>query len=154
MGNIPLATVLNANDVLFAGIMGFIYSDLMVPPLVRVNAKYYGWRVAFYIAGIMFVSIVITALVLDFVFAVSGLIPEGRKAVENLTQFSIDYTFWLNMLFILVAVWLIVFNQKHIKKMDKSMDHGEDGGTNIKRIIVYIFISILIIGLIAFFVTR
>jgi hypothetical protein len=33
MGNIPLATVLNANGVLFPGIMGFIYSDLMVPPL-------------------------------------------------------------------------------------------------------------------------
>ena len=31
MGNIPIATVLNANGVLFAGIMGFIYSDLMVP---------------------------------------------------------------------------------------------------------------------------
>jgi uncharacterized membrane protein YdjX (TVP38/TMEM64 family) len=31
MGNIPLATVLNQNGVLFAGIMGFIYSDLMVP---------------------------------------------------------------------------------------------------------------------------
>jgi hypothetical protein len=40
MGNIPLATVLNANGVLFAGIMGFIYSDLMVPPLVQVNVKY------------------------------------------------------------------------------------------------------------------
>ncbi|MEJ2471628.1 MAG: permease, partial [Desulfuromonadales bacterium] len=62
MGNIPLATVLNANGVMFAGIMGFIYSDLMVPPLVAVNAKYYGWRLALYIAGIMFVAIVITAL--------------------------------------------------------------------------------------------
>jgi hypothetical protein len=40
MGNIPLATALNSNGVLFAGIMGFIYSDLMVPPLVTINAKY------------------------------------------------------------------------------------------------------------------
>lgn len=154
MGNIPLATVLNANNVLFAGIMGFIYSDLMVPPLVRVNAKYYGWRVALYIAGIMFVSIVTTALVLDFTFAIFGLTPEGRKAVENIAQFSLDYTFWLNILFVLVAVWLIIFNRKHMKKMDKSMDHGEDGGVSIKRIIVYTFISILIIGLIAFFLTQ
>ena len=46
MGNIPIATVLNANGVLFAGIMGFIYSDLMVPPLVMINAKHTagGWR--------------------------------------------------------------------------------------------------------------
>jgi uncharacterized protein len=57
----PLATVLNTNGVLFAGIMGFIYSDLMVPPLVRVNAKYYGWKLALYIAGTMYVSIVLTA---------------------------------------------------------------------------------------------
>ena len=66
MGNVPLATVLNANGVLFAGIMGFIYSDLMVPPLVAVNARYYGWRVALYIAGVMYLAIVITALVLHY----------------------------------------------------------------------------------------
>lgn len=47
MGNIPLATVLNSSGVLFAGIMGFIYSDLMVPPLVAINARYYGWRVRY-----------------------------------------------------------------------------------------------------------
>jgi hypothetical protein len=46
MGNIPLAIVLNANGVLFAEIMGFIYSDLMVPPLFQVNVKYYGWKMA------------------------------------------------------------------------------------------------------------
>jgi uncharacterized membrane protein YraQ (UPF0718 family) len=32
MENVPLATVLNANGVMFAGIMGFIYSDLMGRP--------------------------------------------------------------------------------------------------------------------------
>ncbi|MCA9434059.1 MAG: permease, partial [Candidatus Omnitrophica bacterium] len=81
MGNIPLATVLNSNGVLFAGIMGFIYSDLMVPPLVMVNKKYYGWRVALYIAVIMFISIVATALILHTAFTLLGLTPEsGKKA--------------------------------------------------------------------------
>lgn len=28
-------------------------------PLVQVNAKYYGWKLALYIAGSMFVSIVL-----------------------------------------------------------------------------------------------
>ena len=63
MGNIPLAMVLNANGVLFAGIMGFIYSDLMVPSLVAINARYYGWRTALYIAAVMYASIVCTALI-------------------------------------------------------------------------------------------
>ncbi|MDT8322355.1 MAG: hypothetical protein RQ826_17710, partial [Xanthomonadales bacterium] len=57
VGNIPLATVLAGSRVGFAG--------LMVPPLVKVNARYYGWGVALFIAGIMYVSIVATALLLD-----------------------------------------------------------------------------------------
>jgi hypothetical protein len=93
MGNIPLATVLNANGVLFAGIMGFIYSDLMVPPLVQVNAKYYGWKMALYIAATMFVSIVVTALILNGVFALLGIVPKSSKTISELTQFKIDYTF-------------------------------------------------------------
>jgi len=75
MGNIPLATVLNANGVLFAGIMGFIYSDLMVPPLIQVNAKYYGWKMALYIAAAMYASIVATALILNGLFALAGIVP-------------------------------------------------------------------------------
>jgi len=80
MGNIPLAAVLAGNGVAFAGIMGFIYSDLMVPPLVKVNARYYGWRVALYIAGVMFVSIVLTAMILHGSFAFAGLLPESAMS--------------------------------------------------------------------------
>jgi len=70
--------------------VGFIYSDLMVPPLVQVNAKYYGWKVALYIAGIMYISIVATALILDSAFTVFGVVPEGRKAVSDIAQFKLD----------------------------------------------------------------
>jgi uncharacterized membrane protein YraQ (UPF0718 family) len=97
MGNIPLATVLNSSGVMFAGIMGFIYSDLMVPPLVAVNAKYYGWRMALYIAGVMYVSIVATALLLHYGFAALGLTPHSAHRVEDITQFALDYTFWMNL---------------------------------------------------------
>ena len=103
MGNIPLATVLNENGVMFAGIMGFIYSDLMVPPLVHINAKYYGWKVALSIAGIMFVSIVATALLLNGAFSLLGIVPHSAKAVQEVTQFKIDYTFWMNIVFIAVT---------------------------------------------------
>src|SRR6056297_356815 len=103
MGNIPLATVLAAHGVLFAGIMGLIYSDLIVPPLVAVNAKYYGWRTALYIAGIMYVSMVATALLLHVGFGVTGLTPESTRAVEEVTRFKIDYTFWLNVVSVLAV---------------------------------------------------
>jgi len=148
MGNIPLATVLNANGVLFAGIMGFIYSDLMVPPLVIINAKYYGWRLALYIAGIMYVAIVVTALILHYVFALLGITPESARAVSEVAQFKIDYTFWLNLAFVGVAGWLVYLHRRHQKEhAGGGMDHG--GGLTLKRAIVYLFMVILAGGLVA-----
>ena len=38
-----------------------------------VNAKYYGWRGALYIAVVMFASIVLTALIMHFGFGVLNL---------------------------------------------------------------------------------
>jgi len=46
MGNIPLASILFANGVSFAGILAFIFSDLVVFPVLRINAKYFGWKMA------------------------------------------------------------------------------------------------------------
>lgn len=105
MGNIPLAAVLYGNGVAFAGIMAFIFSDLVVLPVLRVNAKYYGWRMAFYILGIFLVILVTTAMLLHYGFAVLGLLPSADqvRAVTDREFFAIDYTFWLNMGFIALS---------------------------------------------------
>ncbi len=147
MGNIPLATVLNSNGVLFAGIMGFIYSDLMVPPLVNMNRKYYGTKVAFYIAGVMFVSIVLTALILNFSFELLNLVPKSQNKIEHLTQFKIDYTFWFNVIFILIAA---VLSYMHIKTLKDGLHFPSEHGA--KRIITYSFAFIVIAGIIVHFI--
>jgi uncharacterized membrane protein YraQ (UPF0718 family) len=157
MGNIPLATVLNANGVVFAGIMGFIYSDLMVPPLVRVNAKYYGWRTALYIAGIMFLSIVSTALILTGLFTLLSLIPEGHgRAVQEITRFGIDYTFWLNLVFAGLALFLVFLHRQLTRREDGGPgdhhDHGDEE-SSIKRWVVGTFVVILMGGMVAWLVT-
>jgi uncharacterized membrane protein YraQ (UPF0718 family) len=153
MGNIPLATVLNQNGVLFAGIMGFIYSDLMVPPLVHINAKYYGWRVALYIAGIMFVSIVLTAIILNGLFGLFGILPQSHKQIAQITQFEIDYTFWMNIVFIFIAGMLAWLNKKYIKNHGMKMMKMEGGG-KIKKVAVSIFIFINMVGLSVFAYTQ
>jgi hypothetical protein len=150
MGNIPLATVLNENGVMFAGIMGFIYSDLMVPPLVHINAKYYGWKVALYIAGIMFVSIVATALILNSAFSFFGIIPESAKVVQEVTQFKIDYTFWMNIAFTMVTGWLIYLYRQHKKEHGTDMDMEMEGGGKIKKTAVTVFILINVVGIFLF----
>ncbi|MGD8377045.1 MAG: permease [Acidobacteriota bacterium] len=149
MGNIPLATVLNANGVLFAGIMGFIYSDLMVPPLVMINVRYYGWRVAVYIAGIMFASIVITALTLHYGFGALGIIPESGHRVAETVQFALDYTFYLNLLFAGVAAVLV--------RLGLAGGERERQGWRMhlgpKRVLSLVCVLVLLIGLGASFMS-
>ncbi|MGW8369872.1 MAG: permease, partial [Gammaproteobacteria bacterium] len=99
MGNIPLAAVLFSNGVSFAGVMAFIFSDLVVFPVLRIQASYYGWKMALYIAGVFLVVLVTTAIVLHYAFAALGLLPDpasARSVVER-EYFSIDYTFFLDM---------------------------------------------------------
>lgn len=153
MGNIPLATVLSENGVLFAGIMGFIYSDLMVPPLVHINAKYYGWRVALYIAGIMYISIVCTALILNGLFSVLGIIPESSRVVSEVTQFKIDYTFWMNIVFTFIAGVLIWLNKIYLQNHEMKMMDMEGGG-KLKKAAVMLFILINLVGLSLFAYTQ
>ncbi|MCP9293029.1 permease [Gracilimonas sediminicola] len=153
MGNIPLATVLNENGVLFAGIMGFIYSDLMVPPLVHINAKYYGWRVALYIAGIMYISIVLTALILNGLFSAFGIVPESARVVSEITQFKIDYTFWMNIVFTFIAGALIWLNKKYLQNHEMKMMEMESGG-KLKKVAVILFILINLVGLSLFAYTQ
>lgn len=146
MGNIPLATVLNTSGVLFAGIMGFIYSDLMVPPLVAINARYYGWRVALYIAAVMYVSIVFTALILHYSFALLGVTPESARAVKDVAQFKLDYTFWMNLVAIGLVGWLSWLNHAwHQHNQEEAMDMA--GGGKIKKIIAVTALGALAVGI-------
>jgi len=152
MGNIPLATVLNENGIMFAGLMGFIYSDLMVPPLVNMNRKYYGAKVALYIAGIMYISIVITALILNYSFDFLNILPEGSRKVSEMTQFEMDYTFYFNIVFVLFAALMLYFNYR-IKKSKKKEGHDHDhdhggGGFSFKQGVVYTFLAIVVIGIV------
>jgi uncharacterized membrane protein YraQ (UPF0718 family) len=153
MGNIPLATVLNSSGVLFAGIMGFIYSDLMVPPLVEINARYYGWRVALYIAGIMYVSIVATAVILHYTFAAFSLTPESNRVVRDVVRFKIDYTFWLNAVAVVLAGILAWLNHTwHRYNEDEGMDMPGSG--KVKRGFAVTAIAIIVSGLVVFVVTN
>lgn len=162
MGNIPLATVLSLSGVSFAGVMGFIYSDLMVPPLVKINAKYYGLKLALYIAGVMWVSIVATALILDFFFGALGVRPEPVSQIAGGETFALDYTFWLNLIFTVLAfvlVWLArrpKAHQKHHHKDESGQgqhahhqghQHHSGGGLGLQSAFTLLFAAGLILGL-------
>lgn len=107
MGNIPLAAVLYGNGVSFAGVMAFIFSDLVVFPVLRINAVYYGWTMALYIALALLVALVGAALLLQAGFGLAGLLPEGGgMRMTEQTFFALDYTFFLNIAFLAASGFL------------------------------------------------
>lgn len=106
MGNIPLAAVLYGNGVAFAGIMAFIFSDLVVLPVLRINAQYYGWKMALYILAVFLVVLVTTAMLLHYGFALLGLLPTADQ-IRNVVDrefFAFDYTFWMNVAFLVMTL--------------------------------------------------
>jgi len=106
MGNIPLAAVLFGNGVSFAGIMAFIFSDLVVFPVLRIQAKYYGWKMAFYILGVLLMALVASALIMHYGFAAAGILPDSSaaKSVTEREFFAVDYTLFLNLVFATVSI--------------------------------------------------
>lgn len=135
MGNIPLAAILFNNGVSFAGVIAFIFSDLVVFPVIRVNAKYYGWKVALYIVGVFFAALVATAIVMHYGFSLFGLLPEnaGATSPQSTERFAIDYTFWLNMAFLIatgVLAWLRFGSGKKQKSQHQHHEHHQHQGNN------------------------
>jgi uncharacterized membrane protein YraQ (UPF0718 family) len=111
VGNIPLAQVLYRGGISFGGTISFIYADLIVIPLILIYKKYYGWKLALSMTAIFYASMVVAGLVVEFIFARLGLLPETTPNQMSMTRdfFRLDYTFWLNLVFggvALVFFWL------------------------------------------------
>jgi len=112
MGNIPLAAVLFNNGVSFAGVMAFIFSDLVVLPVLRIQARYYGWKMALYILAIFLTILVVTAIVLHYGFAAFGALPDSAAATNALAErdlFAADYSLVLNLIALGLSVGFIVW---------------------------------------------
>ena len=114
MGNIPLAAVLFSNGVGFAGIMAFIFSDLVVFPVLRINAKYLGWRMALYILGVFLGSLVVTAVALHYGFSWAGWLPDPSavKAVTERDFFQFDHSTVLGLSFVGVSAAAVIWRIK------------------------------------------
>ncbi len=104
MGNIPLAALLFGKGISFAGVMAFIFSDLVVFPVLRINAKYYGWKVSLFILFLLFTSLVASSLLLHYGFEFFNMIPSSAdKNLMDQEHFAFDYTFFFNLAFLVIS---------------------------------------------------
>jgi YHS domain-containing protein len=112
VGNIPLAAVLWSGGISFAGVMAFIFADLIVLPILIAYRKYYGTAFALRITALMFVTMVMAALVIDLIFSGLGLIPSTRPSTNDVfASVQVDYKLALNLVGLVIfasLMWLTV----------------------------------------------
>src|SRR4051812_18487304 len=109
VGNVPLAAVLWSGGISFAGVLGFIFADLIVLPIVLAYRKYYGTGFALRITALMFLTMVIAALAIDALFSAADLIPTGQRPSREdvFGSVEVDYKLALNLIGLAVFAVLI-----------------------------------------------
>jgi uncharacterized protein len=108
VGNVPLAAVLWSGGISFAGVMAFIFADLIVLPIIVIYRKYYGTAFALRITALMLVTMMVAALVIDLLFSGLGLIPSSRPSTSDVFgSIKVDYKLVLNIVGAVVFVALM-----------------------------------------------
>ncbi len=114
MGNVPFAVALWGGGISFAGVIAFVYADLITIPVLNVYRKYYGWKVMLYILGVFFVTMAFTGFLMELLFDAFGIVPDlagGETATEQ-TYFELNYTLYLNVIaFVLSGFLLYVYRR-------------------------------------------
>lgn len=136
MGNIPLAAVLFAQGVTFAGVMAFIFSDLVVLPVLRINAAYYGWKMALYILALMLVGIVFSSLAMHYALVALGLLPDFSQVTPPAERefFKVNYQLFLNVILGVVSVVLVYFWWR-ARQDEDGHDHDHGGASWTDRVL-------------------
>jgi uncharacterized membrane protein YraQ (UPF0718 family) len=120
IGNVPMAAILWASGISFGGVLAFLYADLIVLPLLDIYRKYYGWKMMLYIFGVFFATMVLSAISMDLAFSALHVVPTPNPNIRHdLTTFAFNYTFYLNLAFGALALYLWRLNRTH------PMNHGD-----------------------------
>jgi uncharacterized protein len=109
VGNVPLAAVLWSGGISFAGVLAFLFADLIVLPILAIYRKYYGTKFTLRITAVMFMTMVIAALIVDAIFSAIGLVPAGPRPTraDIFSSLQLNYKLALNVLG--VAIFAALF---------------------------------------------
>jgi uncharacterized protein len=114
VGNVPLAAVLWSGGISFAGVLAFLYADLIVLPIVVIYRKYYGGAFALRIVVLMFLTMMLAALAIDGLFSALGLVPTGPRPsrTDVFGSVNLDYKLALNVLGTVIFVALMMLTRR------------------------------------------
>ena len=111
IGNVPLAAVLWSGGISFAGVLSFLYADLIVLPILVIYRNYYGRSFARRITTLMYVTMVAAALLVAGAMELAGLIPTGPRPSRTgvFGSVGLNYKLALNLLGVAIfaaMMWL------------------------------------------------
>jgi uncharacterized protein len=114
VGNVPLAAVLWSGGIGFAGVLAFLFADLIVLPIVAIYRKYYGTAFALRITALMFGTMVVAALIVGGLFALLGLTPGGPRPdrADIFGSVQVNYKLVLNVIGVVVFAVLLWLTQR------------------------------------------
>jgi len=114
IGNVPLAAALWHAGISFGGVMSFIFADLIALPLLFIYRRYYGGRLALKLLLTFWVVMSAAGLAVEYLFLGVGIVPETRPAAVVPTEFTWNYTTFLNIVFLLVlgGLWWLARNRE------------------------------------------
>ena len=115
IGNVPLAAALWSGGISFAGVISFIFADLIAMPLILIYRKFYGTKLTLRVVALFYVAMAVAGLVTEGIFSLVHGVPARRTLHLGAAHLSWNYTSYLNILFILVAVgvWWLARNRAH-----------------------------------------
>jgi uncharacterized protein len=108
IGNVSLAAVLWNGGISFGGVVAFIFADLLILPILNIYRKYYGTAMMLTLLGTFYAAMVAAGYLVELIFGAAGLIPSQRNAKVMEAGISWNYTTWLNLAFLALAVVLVV----------------------------------------------
>ena len=107
VGNVPLAAVLWNGGISFGGVIAFLFGDLIIVPILNLNGKYYGLKMAGFLLGSFYVAMVLAGLGVELLFEVIGIEPTERNAKVTDAEVTWNYTTFLNIVFLALAAVLV-----------------------------------------------
>ena len=114
IGNVPLAAALWQGGISFGGVISFIFADLITLPLLLIYRRYYGRHMMLKLLATFWIVMSSAGLIVEYLFRALGIEPTERPAVVAPTEFSWNYTTFLNIIFLLVlaGLWWLARNQQ------------------------------------------
>ncbi len=131
VGNVPLAAVLWNGGISFGGVVSFVFADLLIVPILLIYRRYYGAKMTIKLVGIFYVAAAAAGYLVEIVFGLIGLIPQGsRRASTGTAGISWNYTTILNIIFFAIAAVLLIRFFRTGGASMLSMMNGEPAGND------------------------